>query len=151
MTVLNQFLFEDLDRSDFFITLFYMQYDIGTRRLCFASAGHPPPLLFQPAHNTCTALDAGGLILGVNKNVTFEENTLALEQGDIVLLYTDGLIEAENDQGEFFGIDRVCELFRTHSGQTPKQLIDTLLDQLKQFCRAQTFKDDITLMVFRCK
>jgi sigma-B regulation protein RsbU (phosphoserine phosphatase) len=151
MALLNQFLFEDLDKSDFFITLFYMQYEVGTRRLCFASAGHPPPLLFQPARNVCTPLDAGGLILGVNKNVTFEESVITLDQGDIILLYTDGLIEAENDQGEFFGIDRVCDIFRKHSGQTPRQLIDTLLDQLKQFCRTQTFNDDITLMVFKCK
>lgn len=151
MALLNQFLFEDLDRSDFFITLFYMQYDVGTRKLCFASAGHPRPLLFKPARNVCTALDAGGLILGVNKNVIFEENTVILEQGDIVLLYTDGLIEAENDRGEFFGIDRVCDIFRKHSGRTPRQLIDIILDHLKQFCRAQTFKDDVTLMVFKCK
>ncbi|MGZ8931359.1 MAG: SpoIIE family protein phosphatase [Methylosarcina sp.] len=151
MSLLNQFLFEDLDKSDFFITLFYMQYDVSTRQLCFASAGHPPPLLFQSARNICTKLDAGGLILGVNKNVSFEENTITLAKGDIILLYTDGLIEAENAQGEFFGIDRVCDIFREHSGQTPRQLMDIVLSQLKQFCRTESFNDDITLMVFKCK
>jgi PAS domain S-box-containing protein len=150
MNLLNQFLFEDLDKSDFFITLFYLQYDTRNRQLCFANAGHPPPLLFQPAQNACIKLDAEGLILGVDRNVRFEEKTTTLSKGDIILLYTDGLIEAENDLGEFFGIDRVSDIFKEHSGQSPKQIIDALLEQLKQFYWAGNFNDDITLMVFKC-
>lgn len=150
MNLLNQFLFEDLDKSDFFITLFYMQYDTRNRQLCFANAGHPPPLLIRSGQNTCIKLDADGLILGVDKKVRFEEKMMALSKGDIILLYTDGLTEAENAQGEFFGVDRVGDIFRQHSGQSPTQIIDALLEQLKQFCRTGTFNDDITLMVFLC-
>lgn len=151
MTLLNQFLFEDLDRSDFFITLFYLQYDSNNRQLCFANAGHPPPLLFQPAKNACTKLDADGLILGVDKDVRFEEITTTLASGDVVFLYTDGLTEAENDQGEFFGIDRVIDIFSNHSGNYPGEIIDKMLIELQQFCRSEKYNDDITLMVFKCR
>ena len=96
LSVLNDFLFEDLDNADYFITLFYLQYDITTRQLSFANAGHPPPLLFSPFQSKCRQLDAEGMILGVRKNVIFEEKTTPISKGDLILLYTDGLTEAEN-------------------------------------------------------
>ncbi|MGR9087176.1 MAG: SpoIIE family protein phosphatase [Gammaproteobacteria bacterium] len=151
LNLLNQFLYEDLDKSDFFITLFYMQYDSGSRRLSFANAGHPPPLLFQSEQSICKKLDAEGLILGVDKNVDFEEIAITLNRGDAILMYTDGLTEAENAEGDFFGFDRVCDIFRQYACHTPQQIIDVMLEQLKQFCGAELFNDDITLLVFKCK
>jgi len=149
LSVLNNFLFEDLDRSDYFITLFYLQYDITTQQLSFSNAGHPPPLLLSPSQSECRQLDADGLILGVNKNVVFEERTTTLSQGDLILLYTDGLTEAENPEGEFFGLQRVSEILVQHSQQSPQAIIEILLEQLKQFRCSTSFNDDITLMVFK--
>jgi len=147
---LNRFLFEDLDKSDFFITLFYLQYDIDNRLIRFANAGHPPPLLYKPQQNACLRLDADGLIVGVNQQVYFEEKALPIESGDIILFYTDGLIEAEGEQGDFFGIDRVESLLIEHCQDAPDTLINVFLERLKQFCRTDSFSDDITLMVFKC-
>jgi PAS domain S-box-containing protein len=149
LKVLNNFLFEDLDKSDYFITLFYLQYDIITQHLSFANAGHPPPLLLSPCQSECRQLDADGLILGVNKNVAFEEKTVALSQGDLILLYTDGLTETENPEGEFFGLQRVNDILVQHAPQSPQTIITTLLEQLKIFRRSASFNDDITLMVFK--
>lgn len=150
LTILNNFLFEDLDKADYFITLFYLQYDTTFQQLSFANAGHPPPLLFRPSQSECRQLDAEGLILGINKNVVFEEKTITLCQDDLILLYTDGLTEAENANGEFFGIKRVSDIFIQHSQQAPQEIIDALLEQLKQFCQSESFNDDITLMIFKC-
>ncbi|MGR8939978.1 MAG: SpoIIE family protein phosphatase [Gammaproteobacteria bacterium] len=150
LAALNRFLFEDLDKSDFFISLFYLQYDITHRQIRYANAGHPPPLLYKRRQNACLRLDADGLIVGVNQKVHFEEKTLEIETGDVILLYTDGLIEAEGDQGDFFGIERVERLLTEHCREAPDTLINTLIDRLKQFCRTDSFKDDITLMVFKC-
>ena len=149
LAILNNFLFEDLDKSDYFITLFYLQYNITNQQLSFANAGHPPPLLLSPLQTECRQLDAEGLILGVHKNVDFEEKTAKLSQGDLILLYTDGLTEAENADGEFFGLQRVSDILVEQAQQTPQVIIATLLEQLKQFCRSTSFKDDITLMVFK--
>lgn len=147
---LNRFLFEDLDRSDFFISLFYLQYDIGNRLIRFANAGHPPPLLYRRRQNACLRLDADGLIVGVNQQVQFEEKSLPMESGDIIFFYTDGLIEAEDEQNGFFGLDRVESLLIEHSQEDPDTMINTFLERLRQFCRTDSFKDDITLMVFKC-
>lgn len=149
LSILNNFLFEDLDRSDYFITLFYLQYDITTQQLSFSNAGHPPPLLLSSFQTECRELDAEGLILGVNKNVVFEERTAMLSQGDLILLYTDGLTEAENPEGEFFGQQRVSEILVRHAHKSPQAIIEALLEQLKQFRRSASFNDDITLMVFK--
>jgi len=149
LKVLNNFLFEDLDRSDYFITLFYLQYNITNHQLSFANAGHPPPLLLSPFQSECRELDADGLILGVNKNVVFEEKTTTLSQGDLILLYTDGLTEAENADGEFFGLKRVNDILVQHALKSPQAIIEALLEQLKQFCRSEPFNDDITLMIFK--
>jgi PAS domain S-box-containing protein len=149
LTTLNNFLFEDLDKADYFITLFYLQYDVTYQQLSFANAGHPPPLLLRSFQNECRQLDAEGLILGVNKKVFFEEKTTTLSKGDLILLYTDGLTEAENANGEFFGLERVSDIFIQYSHQAPQKIIDALLEQLKQFCQSESFNDDITLMIFK--
>ncbi|MDI1291786.1 MAG: PAS domain S-box protein [Methylobacter sp.] len=149
LTILNNFLFEDLDKSDYFITLFYLQYNITNQQLSFANAGHPPPLLHSRFQSECQQLDAEGLILGVHKNVMFEEKTTALSQGDIILLYTDGLTEAENANGDFFGLQRVSDILVQYAQQSPQVIIEVLLEQLKQFCRSESFNDDITLMIFK--
>jgi len=149
LTILNNFLFEDLDKSDYFITLFYLQYDITYQQLSFANAGHPPPLLLRSFQSECQQLDAEGLILGVNKKVFFEEKTTTLSQGDLILLYTDGITEAENAEGEFFGLQRVRDILVQHAQQTPQAIIEVLLEQLTQFRRSESFNDDITLMIFK--
>jgi phosphoserine phosphatase RsbU/P len=147
--VLNNFLFEDLDNADYFITLFYLQYNTGTHQLSFANAGHPPPLLFSPVQNVCRQLDAEGMILGIRKNVIFEEKTTTVSNGDLILLYTDGLTEAENPYGDFFGIERLSDIFIQYAQHSPEKIIEELLTHLKQFCQSESFKDDITLMVFK--
>jgi phosphoserine phosphatase RsbU/P len=150
LDVLNNFLFDDLDQSDYFITLFYLQYNIHTQRLRFANAGHPPPLLLNPFQKKFKELDAEGLILGIRKNVIFEEKTTTLVKGDLILLYTDGLIEAENADKEFFGLERVKAVFLQNAQETPQTIIDSLYAALRQFTQRTSFDDDITLMVFKC-
>jgi phosphoserine phosphatase RsbU/P len=149
--VLNNFLFDDLNQSDYFITLFYLQIDIYQWQIKYANAGHPPPLLLSYSRQEFTQLDAEGLLLGVWKNVVFEEKTLLLEKGDLILFYTDGLIEAENTSKEFFGLERVKSILLDNAEQSPQAIIDKLFNSLQQFSQKNAFADDITLMVFKYK
>lgn len=149
LALLNSFMFADLDRADYFITLSYLQYSVDSQQLAYANAGHPPPLLLRDGQGECLPLDAEGMVLGVRKELDFDEHTVSLSAGDVVLLYTDGLTEAENPEGDFFGVDRVCQTLCRCRAMAPEQIIAQLLDQLKQFCRSDLFKDDITLMVFK--
>lgn len=149
LMVLNDFLFEDLNYSDYFITMSYLQYNTVTEQLRIANAGHPPPLLLRRNSHQCTPLDADGLILGINKQVVFEEKIVVLERGDAILLYTDGLAEAENSQGDFFGTERLAALFSTLAHLPPQEIITAILEALRQFCRKDKFNDDVTLLIFK--
>ena len=149
LNTLNNFLFNDLDNSDYFITLFYMQVNLAQQRLSYANAGHPPPLLLNRLDRTVKELDADGLIVGIRQEVVFEEKTLDLAEGDVILFYTDGLTEAENAHQEFFGLERVKTIFRQHALETPQAIVDALFVALQEFCQRKTFKDDITIMVFK--
>jgi sigma-B regulation protein RsbU (phosphoserine phosphatase) len=72
LTLLNELLYEDLTNAELFITMFYVKYNVSSRMLSFASAGHNKPLLFREGAKACIELDAEGLILGVRKSVDFE-------------------------------------------------------------------------------
>lgn len=146
---LNSLLFEDLNRSDRFITMFYAKYNAVTRELTYANAGHNCPLLLRGRERNCTELDADGLILGVKQDTYFEERRLHLEKGDTLLFYTDGITEAENKSGEFFGAQRLCDIFVTHAGASNQDIIDVVLAELQQFCQSSSFSDDISLVVLK--
>lgn len=149
LSVLNNFLYEDLSNADYFITMFYLQYDAAKEQLNYGNAGHPPPLLKRNNEHYCTQLDADGLILGIRQNIDFENKTIPLAQGDMILVYTDGITEAENNQGEFFGLERICSIFTQSAHLEPEEVIEQILMHLKQFCRSDSFNDDITLMIFK--
>ncbi len=146
---LNSLLFEDLNRSDRFITMFYAKYDAVTRELTYANAGHNRPLLLRRREHACTELDADGLILGVKQDTYFEERKLHLERDDTLLFYTDGITEAESKAGEFFGTRRLCDIFVTHAGASNQEIIDAVIAELQQFGQSTSFADDISLVVLK--
>ncbi|ADJ29654.1 PAS domain S-box protein [Nitrosococcus watsonii] len=148
LSSLNKTLYEDLDRSDLFITLCYLRYDTVTRQLTYANAGHLPPLLFRQGQR-CKQLDADGLVLGVNKEVVFEECSVSLQRGDMLFLYTDGITEAENKKGDFFGIERLCDLLNEYHqrGSEPREIIAAIIERLQAFRHRRTFEDDATMVV----
>jgi serine phosphatase RsbU (regulator of sigma subunit) len=148
---LNQFLYEDLTRAELFITLFYLQYRPDTRVVEYASAGHSPTLLWQAAHNKCLRLDPEGLIVGVKKDFPYEKDSYKLASGDVLLLYTDGLIEAANGEDELFGEQRLTGLLRENHHLQPQELINYIVDQVRLFSGHQNFTDDVSMIVLQAE
>jgi sigma-B regulation protein RsbU (phosphoserine phosphatase) len=146
---LNDVMFGDLSGADLFITMFYLRYELNTRRLYYANAGHNRALLLRYGLPGCVELDADGLILGVRPEVDFEEKSLFLAPGDCVLLYTDGVVEARNEQGELFGFQRLCRLVCAHRRQRPEDMIERLLDELRVFRGTDDFTDDVSMVALR--
>ena len=149
LQMLNDFMFADLNNADYFITMFYLQYNILSEQLRFSCAGHPSAIYWDSSARHCKLLDTDGLILGVKKEVEFQEKTLPFKAGDIVMLYTDGFIEAENAAGEFYGMERLKKLFSQLSDREPEDIIENILEALKQFCQSDSFNDDMTLVIFK--
>jgi sigma-B regulation protein RsbU (phosphoserine phosphatase) len=149
MRRLNEVLYEDLTRSELFISMFYVSYSFRSRQLRYANAGHNRPLLLKRKAPGCADLDTEGLILGVLLDVSYEEKSVRLDPGDILLLYTDGIIEAQNAQGEFFGIDRVCRILHLLREAPPDVIIASLHDNLSEFLGETPPNDDITLVALK--
>jgi phosphoserine phosphatase RsbU/P len=91
-----------------FATFFYAETDSRTWTLTFSNAGHNPPILAR-SNGSVERLSTGGLVLGVNENASYEQSDLRLAAGDRIVLFTDGLNEAEDADGNDFGDDRLVE------------------------------------------
>lgn len=146
---LNEILYEDLDRAGLFITLFYVKYASLTRTLTYSNAGHVPPLLFRGTESTCSELDAEGLILGIRREVVFEEKQLQLQAGDLLLLYTDGITEARNGDGELFGLGRLCDILYALHGESPQTITDAVLREVAAFTGTSVMEDDVTMIAMK--
>ncbi len=147
LCALNELLYKDLDGWDLFISMFYLRLDLSKGLLRYSNAGHNRPLLLHEDEASCQRLDADGMILGVQKQVVFEENSLQLKKGDKILLYTDGVTEAENKEGEFFGEGRLSELFQRNRAKSPQAILDEIVGALHEFCGGQSFNDDVSMVV----
>ncbi len=148
---LNELLYDDLTRAELFLTMFYARYQPDTRTLKYANGGHMTALLLRVDDLACTALDAEGLVLSVRRDVAFEERSLELAVGDRLLLYTDGITEAENQYGEFFGVDRLCTLFSTYRTLPPQALLERLLAEARLFCDDTPIRDDISMALLQVR
>ncbi|UPU34434.1 SpoIIE family protein phosphatase [Geomonas paludis] len=147
LKLLNELLHDDLTGAELFITMFCARYDSATRTLRYANAGHTRPLLFRAG--TAIELDAEGLILGVERNVAFEEQHMALQAGDLLFIYTDGIIEAENGAGELFGIPRLCGLLETMLELEPEVVIEKVLSEVSSYAWPNPLQDDISMVVMK--
>jgi sigma-B regulation protein RsbU (phosphoserine phosphatase) len=129
-----------------FATAFLGVYEPGQRRLIYANAGHPPPLLKHASDGSIHTLDeVASYPLGINESETFEEAALQLEPADMVLLYTDGIIEARNKNGDEFGRDRLMRALR-EAGDRPAGLVHLLSHAVRKHEQGQSPRDDQTLV-----
>ena len=149
VSALNELLHEDLSRAELFITMSYLSYNRSTGMLRYTNAGHPPPLLYRPQQDSFFELDAEGLILGVQRGVTFHEPTLQVASGDLLLLYTDGVIEAEGKSGELFGTSRLREVLAREHRRSAAGVIDAILESVRTFSGTVTFDDDISMLLLK--
>jgi sigma-B regulation protein RsbU (phosphoserine phosphatase) len=149
LVFLNDLLYEDLNQSGLFITLFFIKYDHLSRTLTYSNAGHTLPLLVHMHGGHCRELDAEGLILGVSKGVQFEEKQIKLHAGDLLVLHTDGIIESEDSVGELFGIDRLCAIVQARRSEPPQAIIDAVLQEVSLFRGTTPQEDDVTMIVMK--
>ena len=142
-TRLNRVLYSNIPLHKF-ITAFYGVVNIPNRTFTFTNAGHNAPLLVR-ANGDCVRLEAGGSVLGAFADLTYAQGTLQLSAGDRLLLYTDGLSEAVDENNEQFGEQRLMDLLHEHRGRTAEELKEIIFDAVAEFC-GYSFRDDAALM-----
>jgi sigma-B regulation protein RsbU (phosphoserine phosphatase) len=132
-----------------FTTAVLAQYEHGSGNLTYVNAGHNRPVL-RRANGTLEELDKGGLPLGIETDAAYETGNTLLGPGDVLVLFTDGCIEAFNAAGEEFGNQRWLAAIRSLPNGTAQELLRYLMRHVDEFVGATRQADDITCMVFRC-
>lgn len=143
---LNRLIAETTE-ANLFVTSFTAKLDCETGILTYINAGHPLPLVLRGTE--FLPLAAGDTVVGMFADVDYAVSGLAMQPGDILILYTDGVIEAENGEGEEYSLDRLCVAVAERRDLPAAAMQAALIEDLRNFCRQQDFIDDITLMVVK--
>ena len=151
---LNQLAINDLDQSHRFVTLFYSDYDPRTRKLRFANAAHNPPLLWKSSDQKIIKLDAEGFVLGLQKDAEYHCGEIKLNQNDLVLYYTDGVIDTSNSLGQRFDEERLIKTLTKLCKQsyTSQEILNKIFKKLDDFTgQNRHLEDDASIVIFQLK
>lgn len=127
-----------------FVTLCYVRFDLRGHLAALVNCGHTRTVHFQRRVGRCVLLAGNQMPLGFNKSATYRQSQVPLEEGDVFIFYSDGIIEAQNGKGGFFGEDRLAELIRANGQRDPQEIADQVRETLAEFSHAETFADDLT-------
>ncbi|MHC4743416.1 MAG: SpoIIE family protein phosphatase [Planctomycetota bacterium] len=134
-------------RGGEFITLFHASIDTRKRIMTYCSCGHEPAVLIR--NGDITNLEEGGLVLGVDYNAEYEIGSVQLKEGDALLFYTDGLIDAANFDGDLWGRDRLLEAAKKHAGNSATTMLRNILRYRRRFVGLAKQIDDTSIVVVK--
>lgn len=141
---LNRQIYASTPREKY-VTLFYGVYDGASGKLTYTNAGHLPPVIFR--RHSMLRLEGGGTVVGLFPSVRYEQVEVQIEPGDMLLAFTDGMTEPENNYGEEFGEDRLLEVARRALGSPPEVLMDEIYRSVSDWTGSPELQDDMTLVV----
>ena len=148
----NRQLYPDI-KEDMFISMAYLILDHEHNGITLARAGHDAPLLYKHAPQTVTPIKPPGMVVGIDSGSVFDRLTsdfaVALERDDCLLLYTDGVTEALNSEGDEFGLDRMAQSVRASAANGAQAIVKRVIDDVRDFSGPQPQNDDITLIAIR--
>ena len=144
----NDLLHQD-NEAEMFVTLFYATYDSESGAFTYANGGHNSPLIVRADGSSALLPLTDGIALGLRPGILYLQETITLLPGDTVVLYTDGVIEAINGQGEQFGIERLREVFVAARPKDSQGVVTEILNAVNVFAGDTPQFDDITCLTLR--
>ncbi len=132
--------------STSFISLFFAEFE-NNGNLFYANGGHPAPLIFKK--KSIVELQPTGLIFGAFPDISIKRSFAHMDEGDILLLYSDGIIERQNADEEFFAISNVISLVREHENLGASEIIELIFEEADKFGAGAKWEDDATLMIIK--
>jgi phosphoserine phosphatase RsbU/P len=145
---LNRLLWRNLPQ-DFYSTLFYACVDPGARRLDYVSAAHEPALLIHRNQRRVLRLERTGTVLGLSERSTYAARTVPVQEGDTLVVFTDGIPDATDERGRVLGAQGLVEILRRYSGHPASDLAEGVIEAINRFIGDAAQKDDRTLTVVR--
>ena len=146
VTELNKQLYANT-APEKFSTFFLGIFDENTSVLRYTNAGHLPPILIRKGEASLLAVD--GMVVGAFPFAQYEESSIVLEAGDILLLYTDGISEPQNDYDEMFGEDRLIEVVKRNAHLSDNGIIEAVMEAVNQWTGSPELQDDMTMLIAR--
>ncbi len=146
---LNERVREEAQGTGMFLTAVTLKIEKGGGSFDFASAGHNPVFVFRPKEDRFFNLEASGPPLGMFPGVEYEEETFATETGDLLILYTDGIVEASNHQSEMFEVERLQSCIREFQDLPVPEIVQHIYDKVVHFTDRKEQEDDISLLILR--
>ncbi len=146
ITQLNELISETTD-ANLYVTSFTAIIDTAEKTIRYINSGHNSPFIIRG--EDVLTLDEGTLVLGMFPLVPYEIHQKSLADGDILVLFTDGVVEAENVEEEQFTTERFIELVKTNRHESAETIKKRIIDELKQFTRQEHFTDDVTFMIIK--
>jgi sigma-B regulation protein RsbU (phosphoserine phosphatase) len=143
---INRLLCEHASRERF-ASMFWAYFDPHRQELRYVNAGHCPPVLFPLRGSAPFRLTEGGPVLGLLPDARYVQDAVRMEPGDVLVLYSDGLVESVNSSGEPFGEERLETAVARHLGRSAEEIRDGVLAALKAFAGRTPADDDCTLVV----
>ena len=147
----NNLLYDDTQRNDVYATAFVALYSVHDNSLNYSNAGHPAALLWKAASRKFCELSDGGTALGLFWDEVYEEKKVVFQTGDILVLYTDGIVEAKRDDDEMFEDWRLRSVIEAHADDSSEVVMNAVLDSVGQFQNGARQRDDITILVFKSR
>ena len=144
----NALLHED-NEAQMFVTVLYAVYDPETGEFSYASGGHDAPLLVHPGGSSELLPLTGGIALGIVSDLAYGQNSVVLDHGDTLVLYTDGVTEAMNGEGEQFGIERLHKVFSDRAPKDANEAAHKIFEAVNTFADGAAQSDDITCLTLR--
>lgn len=139
-------LLEEATTAGYFATFWFGVLDVSKSSLTYCNAGHNPPVLLRK-NKKVEFLEKGGMLLGFLPFQNYVQEKIAINSGDYLILYTDGVTEIRNASGEEFGEKRLASLIKSFYGKAPIEMKDQILKSIEDFSDKQEFDDDITLII----
>jgi serine phosphatase RsbU (regulator of sigma subunit) len=147
MARLNDFLFSVSLPTQFATALLFRIDDHG--KVVYANAAHPPFLLYRREHGRAELFEEPSHLLGAMPNVPFEERSITIGEGDTLFVYTDGLTDRQNANGDFYSIDRIASLLEKSAGADLGSVYDRIVEDVSTFGATEEFRDDIAFVLTR--
>jgi len=147
---INRLVYE-ASSSNRYATFFYGQYSPATRKFDYVNAGHNPPMLFHRSDGrwTVSRLDIGGTVVGLLETFPYQQGSVALAPGDLLVAYTDGISEAMNSDDEEWGEEQMMEVVKGCDGLAAQDILERVFTAADQFVAGAKQHDDMTLVVMR--
>lgn len=146
VTQLNQQLY-DYTAAEKFATFYHAVYDDDSGLLTYTNAGHLPPMLIRDGEIRQSEIN--GMVVGAFPFAQYGESRVQLEPGDLLVCFTDGVTEPENEYGEMFGEERLAEVILKHSHRHEREIIQAVVESVREWTGSPELQDDLTLLLAR--